>query len=70
VVLKPLAVALRDGDNMYAVIKRTTAVTQDGHTNGITVPNGESCRGAPRHKRPSYDRKGCPDHMTGEQDQT
>jgi myxalamid-type polyketide synthase MxaE and MxaD len=41
VVLKPLTDALRDGDNIYAVIKGT-AVTQDGHTNGITVPNGES----------------------------
>jgi acyl transferase domain-containing protein len=41
VVLKPLADALPDGDNIYAVLKGT-AVTQDGHTNGITVPNGES----------------------------
>ncbi len=41
VVLKPLAAALRDGDQVYAVI-RGTAVSQDGHTNGITVPNGES----------------------------
>jgi acyl transferase domain-containing protein len=48
VVLKALAVALRDGDNICAVIKGT-AVTQDGHTKGITVPNGESRRGAPRH---------------------
>ena len=41
VVLKRLSAALRDGDCVYAVI-RGTAVTQDGHTNGITVPNGES----------------------------
>jgi acyl transferase domain-containing protein len=41
VVLKPLSDALKDGDHVYAVI-RGTAVTQDGHTNGITVPNGES----------------------------
>jgi len=41
VVLKPLADALRNGDNIYAVIMGT-AVTQDGHTNGITVPNGTS----------------------------
>jgi myxalamid-type polyketide synthase MxaE and MxaD len=41
VVLKTLTDALRDGDHIYAVIKGT-AVTQDGHTNGITVPNGES----------------------------
>jgi len=48
VVLKPLADALRDGDNVYAVIKGT-AVTQDGHTNGITVPNGESQKLAARN---------------------
>ncbi|HXL91157.1 MAG TPA: type I polyketide synthase [Streptosporangiaceae bacterium] len=48
VVLKPLADALRDGDNIYAVI-RGTAVTQDGHTNGITVPNGESQKRAVRN---------------------
>ena len=41
VVLKPLADATRDGDRVYAVI-RGTAVTQDGRTNGITVPNGAS----------------------------
>jgi acyl transferase domain-containing protein/acyl carrier protein len=41
VLLKLLADALRDGDNIHAVI-RGTAVTQDGHTNGIAVPNGES----------------------------
>jgi myxalamid-type polyketide synthase MxaD len=48
VVLKPLASALRDGDHVYAVI-RGTAVSQDGHTNGITVPNGESQKLAMRH---------------------
>lgn len=41
VVLRPLADALRDRDRVYAVI-RGTGVTQDGHTNGITVPNGAS----------------------------
>jgi acyl transferase domain-containing protein len=41
VVLKRLADAVREGDRIYALI-RGTAVTQDGHTNGITVPNGES----------------------------
>jgi hypothetical protein len=41
VVLKALTVALRDGDNICAVIKGT-AVTQDGHTKGVTVPNGEA----------------------------
>jgi len=48
VVLKPLADARRDGDNIYAVISGT-AVTQDGHTNGITVPNGESQKLAVRN---------------------
>jgi acyl transferase domain-containing protein len=41
VVLKSLSQALSDGDPIYAVI-RGTAVNQDGHTNGITVPNGEA----------------------------
>ncbi len=41
VVLKRLNDAIRDGDQLYAVI-RGTAVTQDGRTTGITVPNGES----------------------------
>jgi myxalamid-type polyketide synthase MxaD len=41
VVLKPLSAAVRDGDHVYGLI-RSSAVTQDGHTNGITVPNGES----------------------------
>ena len=39
VLIKPLSHAQADGDPIYAVI-RGTAVTQDGHTNGITVPNG------------------------------
>lgn len=41
VVLKLLALAIADGDPIYAVI-RGSAVNQDGHTNGITVPNGEA----------------------------
>src|SRR3954447_3595346 len=41
VMLKRLDAAQRDGDHVYAVI-RGTAVSQDGRTNGITVPNGES----------------------------
>lgn len=41
VVLKKLSDALRDGDPVLAVIK-ATGVNQDGQTNGITVPNGES----------------------------
>ena len=38
VIIKPLSRAQADGDPIYALI-RGTAVTQDGHTNGITVPN-------------------------------
>ncbi|GAB3135936.1 type I polyketide synthase [Tsukamurella serpentis] len=41
VVLKPLSRALADGDRVYATVLGT-AVNQDGRTNGITVPNGES----------------------------
>ncbi|GAB3109628.1 type I polyketide synthase [Streptomyces calidiresistens] len=41
VLLKPLARALADGDPVYALI-RGTAVTQDGHSNGITVPNRDA----------------------------
>lgn len=38
VLLKPLKDALAAGDPIYAVI-RATAVNQDGHTNGMTVPS-------------------------------
>ncbi len=38
VILKPLAHALADGDQIYAVI-RATAVNQDGRTAGISFPN-------------------------------
>ena len=38
VVLKPVAHALADGDNIRAVI-RATAVNQDGHSTSITVPS-------------------------------
>lgn len=41
VILKPLSQALADNEFVYAVI-RGTGVNQDGHTNGITVPRGES----------------------------
>ena len=41
VVIKPLAQALRDGDAIYAQILGT-AVSQDGHTDGITVPSAEA----------------------------
>ena len=41
VVIKPLEQALRDGDDIYAQILGT-AVSQDGHTDGITVPSEEA----------------------------
>ena len=41
VLLKPLADAQRDGDNILAII-RGSAVNQDGRSNGITAPNGPS----------------------------
>lgn len=41
IVLKRLADAMADGDNIQAVI-RGTAVNQDGRSNGITAPNGLS----------------------------
>ncbi|MDR1968201.1 MAG: acyltransferase domain-containing protein [Burkholderiaceae bacterium] len=41
VVLKTLARAQADGDHVYAVI-RATAVNQDGHSDGITVPSGDA----------------------------
>ncbi|WP_020639582.1 hybrid non-ribosomal peptide synthetase/type I polyketide synthase [Amycolatopsis balhimycina] len=41
VLLRPLADALRDEDRVYAVI-RGTAVNQDGHTPGISVPSGSA----------------------------
>lgn len=43
VVLKPLAQALADGDNVQAVIK-SSGMNQDGATNGITAPNSLSQR--------------------------
>ena len=39
VVLKPLTAALRDRDNILALI-RGSAVNQDGRSNGLTAPNG------------------------------
>lgn len=41
VVLKPLHIAVRDGDTIRAVI-RETGVNQDGRTPGITVPSAEA----------------------------
>ena len=45
VVIKPLAQALRDDDEIYAQILGT-AVSQDGHTGSITVPNEEAQKAA------------------------
>ncbi|WP_308299773.1 beta-ketoacyl synthase N-terminal-like domain-containing protein, partial [Streptomyces sp. CJ_13] len=39
VVLKPLSAARRDGDRVLALV-RGTAVNQDGHSNGLTAPQG------------------------------
>ncbi|WP_067470427.1 type I polyketide synthase [Nocardia amamiensis] len=58
VLLKPLAQARADRDSIYALI-RGTAVTQDGHTNGITVPNGDSQEAA---MRAAYARAGVSPH--------
>lgn len=41
VVLKRLDRALADGDHVYAVI-RASAVNQDGHSDGLTVPSGDA----------------------------
>ncbi len=41
VVIKPLDQALRDGDDIYAQILGT-AVSQDGRTDGITVPSAQA----------------------------
>ncbi|MCL2468484.1 MAG: type I polyketide synthase [Micrococcales bacterium] len=47
VFLKPLQQALADGDRVYATV-RGTATSQDGRTNGITVPNPASQQRAMR----------------------
>lgn len=41
VILKRMADAVADGDNIIAVLKGS-AVAQDGHTNGIMAPNGKA----------------------------
>lgn len=41
IILKRLSAALRDEDDIYALI-RNTGVNQDGRTDGITVPSAES----------------------------
>lgn len=45
VVIKPVSQALRDGDRIYAQILGS-AVTQDGHTDGITVPSEDAQKSA------------------------
>nr|QEE83323.1 polyketide synthase 2122 [Alternaria oxytropis] len=40
-ILKPLDAALRDGDNIRAVVL-ATATNEDGHTPGISLPNSEA----------------------------
>ena len=52
VLLKRLSAAERDGDNILGVI-RGWGVNQDGTTNGITAPNGDS---QTRLEREVYDR--------------
>ncbi len=41
ILLKPLAEALADGDSIYAVI-RSSAVNQDGCSNGLAAPNAKA----------------------------
>lgn len=41
IIIKPLAQAVKDGDNIYAII-RATGVNSDGKTNGIAHPNGKA----------------------------
>jgi acyl transferase domain-containing protein/NAD(P)-dependent dehydrogenase (short-subunit alcohol dehydrogenase family)/acyl carrier protein len=47
VIIKPLQRAVDDGDEIYAQILGT-AVSQDGHTDGITVPRQEAQQAAIR----------------------
>lgn len=39
IVLKPLSSAIRDGDQVFAVVE-ASLINQDGRSNGITAPNG------------------------------
>ncbi|KAL8664985.1 MAG: hypothetical protein Q9168_007795 [Polycauliona sp. 1 TL-2023] len=54
VILKPLSTAIRDGDNVRAII-RNTGVNQDGKTAGITHP---SCDAQARLIKSVYDAAG------------
>jgi acyl transferase domain-containing protein/surfactin synthase thioesterase subunit len=54
VVLKRLSDALRDGDNVLAVV-RGTAVNHDGRSSGLTVPNGASQQAVIREALASAD---------------
>lgn len=40
-ILKPLSAARKDHNKIYSIIEGT-AVNEDGHTNGITAPSGQS----------------------------
>ena len=61
VLVKPLALALADGDPVYALV-RGSAVSQDGHTNGITVPSGAAQEVV---MRTAYRRAGVAPHEVG-----
>ena len=61
VVLKPLAAALADGDDIRAVI-RATGVNSDGRTNGFSLPSGDAQAALLRRRlrpRPASTRTTC-----------
>lgn len=61
VLVKPLDRALADRDPVYALI-RGSAVSQDGHTGGITVPSGAAQEVV---MRTAYRRAGVAPHEVG-----